>query len=110
MKSFPLVIALAFVGGIGAGAVALAAAETTITQKGKQFSESEVSIKRGDTIVFVNDDNVAHNILSMSPGNEFNLGSQPPGASTPVTFDKDGQIFVICAIHPLMKLKVKVAD
>ena len=105
MKVFPCIVALAFVSG---AAVAAFAAEQTVTQKGKAFSKSEVTLKKGDTIVFVNDDTVAHNIYSATAGNDFNLGSQPPGKSASVTFDKPGEIVVMCAIHPLMKMKVKV--
>jgi plastocyanin len=107
MKLLPAAVALAFAAGSVVGAWA---AQRTITQKGKAFSETQVTIKTGDTLVFLNDDNVSHNILSTSPGNEFNLGSQPPGASTPVTFNKEGQINVMCAIHPLMKMLVNVTD
>ena len=105
MKVFPCIVALAFVSG---AAVAAFAAEQTVTQKGKVFSKPEVTLKKGDTIVFVNDDTVAHNIYSATAGNDFNLGSQPPGKSVSVTFDKPGDIDVMCAIHPLMKMKVKV--
>ena len=63
MKAFPCILAVAFLAGAG---VAFAAAERTITQKGKQFSETNVAIKKGDTLVFLNDDNVAHNIYSQS--------------------------------------------
>jgi len=105
MKIFPCIVALAFVSG---AAVAAFAAEQTVTQKGKVFSKPEVTLKKGDTIVFVNDDTVAHNIYSATAGNDFNLGSQPPGKSVSVTFDKPGEIDVMCAIHPLMKMKVKV--
>jgi plastocyanin len=107
MKAFPCVLAIAFLAGAG---VAFAAAERTISQKGKQFSETNVALKKGDTLVFVNDDNVAHNIYSQSASNEFNLGSVLPGHSVPVTFDKSGDVDILCAIHPLMKMKVKVAD
>jgi len=98
---------------IGAGALlafsALAvAADHVITQKGRLFSVESITIKKGDTITFSNDDTVPHNILSLSPGSEFNLGSQQPGSSTPVTFNTAGEFDVICAIHPRMKLAVKV--
>lgn len=106
MKIVTFAVAMAFLAG---GTLAFAA-EKTITQKGKQFSEKEVAIKKGDTLVFVNDDNIAHNVMSSTPGNTFNLGSQAPGKSTPVTFDKSGSIQVICAIHPGMKMLVKVSD
>jgi plastocyanin len=103
MRTFTIALVLAFAGGS-----AIAAAEHSITQKGRVFSESEITLKKGESLVFVNDDNIAHNILSMTPGHEFNLGSQPPGASVPVAFKDSGELTVICAIHPRMKLTVVV--
>jgi plastocyanin len=93
--------------GLSVGALA---ANMTITQKGRVFSSENVIIKKGDMLTFVNDDSVPHNILSTSKGNEFNLGSQPPGASTDVTFKEAGDVLVICAIHPRMKMTVKVSE
>lgn len=106
MKSLKVGLALAFI----AGASVALAAERTISQKGKAFSESALEIKKGDTLVFLNDDNVVHNVLSTTPGNVFNLGSIGPGHSTPVTFDKSGELQVLCAIHPSMKMSLKVRD
>jgi plastocyanin len=96
------------VAGLSAGA--LAAANLTISQKGRMFSSESVTIKKGEALTFVNDDTVPHNIISTSTGNEFNLGSQPPGAATDVTFKQAGDVQVICAIHPRMKMTVKVTD
>ena len=93
--------------GLSVGALA---ANMTISQKGRMFSAESVTIKKGETLIFLNDDNVPHNILSTSKGNEFNLGSQPPGASTDVTFKEAGDVLVICAIHPRMKIMVKVTE
>ena len=98
MNTFKVMLAIAFLSGT---AVALAA-ERTIKQKGRIFSEAEVAIKKGDTLVFLNDDNIIHNVISITPGTQFNLGSIPPGNSTPVTFTNTGNISVICAIHPSM--------
>jgi plastocyanin len=74
------------------------------------FSSENATIKRGETLTFLNDDSVPHNIMSTSHGNEFNLGSQPPGSSTDVTFKEMGEVQVICAIHPRMKMTVKVTE
>ena len=94
---------------VGLSAAALATNQT-IRQKGRAFSSEGVTIRKGDTLTFFNDDNVPHNIASTRKGNEFNLGSQPPGSATPVTFREVGDTQVICAIHPRMKLMVKVTD
>lgn len=93
--------------GLSAGALA---ANLTITQKGRLFSSESITIKKGESVTFANDDTVPHNIISTSKGNEFNLGSQPPGAATDVTFKESGEAQVICAIHPRMKMTVKIAD
>jgi plastocyanin len=69
-----------------------------------------MTIKKGEAITFLNDDSVPHNIMSASKGNEFNLASQPPGTSTDVTFKGAGDVQVLCAIHPRMKMTVKVTD
>jgi plastocyanin len=62
------------------------------------------------SVTFLNDDSVPHNIMSTIKGNEFNLGSRAPGNSVGVTFKEDGDFAVICAIHPRMKIIVKVVD
>ncbi len=93
--------------GLSAGALA---ANLTISQKGRAFSSETITLKKGGTLTFMNDDSIPHNIMSTSGGNEFNLGSQPPGASTDVTFKEAGDVLVICAIHPRMKMTVKVSE
>ena len=105
MRLIPL-IPVVFL-GLSAGALA---ANLTISQKGRAFSSETVTLKKGGTLTFMNDDSIPHNIMSTSIGNEFNLGSQPPGASTDVTFKEAGEVLVICAIHPRMKMTVKVAE
>src|SRR5689334_108963 len=101
-------VTLAVLAGLSAGA--LAAANQEIHQKGRVFSSENVTLKKGDALTFINDDSIPHNIMSASRGNEFNLGSQAPGAATDVTFKEAGDVQVICAIHPRMKMMVKVTD
>jgi plastocyanin len=104
----PLVVAV--VVGIACGSVTAYAAQKSIVQKDKAFSETEVTIKIGDEIVFVNDDNITHNILSNSAGNTFNLGSQAPGVAASYAFKNAGEVDIGCGIHPRMKLKVTVTN
>jgi plastocyanin len=49
-------------------------------------------------------------VYSSAPGNQFNLGAITPGNSTPVTFKTTGTVEVLCAIHPAMKMSVRVTD
>ena len=104
----PVVIAV--VVGIACGSGAAYAAQKSISQKDKAFSDAEVSIKVGDEIVFVNDDSITHNILSNNAGNTFNLGSQAPGVTVSYAFKNAGEVDVGCGIHPRMKLKVTVSN
>jgi plastocyanin len=99
----PLVVAA----GLSTGALA---ATQVIHQQGRVFSSESITVKKGEAVTFLNDDTVPHNIMSASKGNEFNLGSLPPGSSTDVTFKDVGDVQVICAIHPRMKMAVKVLD
>jgi plastocyanin len=99
----PAVIAI----GLSLGAFA---AKQTVRQQGRAFSVESISIRKGETLTFFNDDNVPHNIASISKGNEFDLGAQLPGMSTDVSFTEVGEVLVICAIHPRMKMIVKVTD
>ena len=102
-----LVLSLAIVAGLSTGAFA---ATQVIHQQGRLFSTESITVKKGESLTFLNDDTVPHNIMSASKGNEFNLGSQGPGSSTDVTFKEVGDVTVICAIHPRMKMLVKVVD
>ena len=106
MTRFNVALASAFIAGI---AVAGAAGQT-IRQKGKVFSASEITVRKGEEILFLNDDNIAHNVLSTTAGNRFDLGLLNPGELRPVKFDSTGDVKVICAIHPTMKMTVKVSE
>jgi plastocyanin len=106
MRRLALLV-ITILAGLSVGALA---ANQIIHQQGRVFSSESLTIKKGETITFLNDDTVSHNIISTSKGNEFNLGSQSPGTSTDVTFKEAGDVQVLCAIHPRMKMSVKVSD
>jgi plastocyanin len=84
------------------------AANVTVYQENRKFSEPEVTVKAGDTVTFSNKDSFTHNVFSGTPGMAFDLKTQKSGQSSEVTFDKAGEAEVQCAIHPQMKMKVKV--
>ena len=106
MRTFGI-ISLAVLAGLSTGALA---ATQVIHQQGRVFSSESVTVRKGDAITFLNDDTVPHNVMSATKGNEFNLGSLSPGSSTDVVFKDAGDVQVICAIHPRMKMSVKVVD
>ena len=84
------------------------APQHVVGQKNKQFSTTAITIKRGESIQFVNDDTVTHNVFSKSEVNPFNLKLQPPGDAQHVRFARPGTAVVRCAIHPMMRLEVTV--
>jgi plastocyanin len=100
---------------LGAGIVLLAllgtanAAEYVVAQKAKAFSVKKLSVKVGDSVKFVNEDPMVHNVFSLSDAKSFDLGAYGQGASKSVTFDKPGTVEVECAVHPDMKMTVEVA-
>jgi len=98
---------IAVITGFSAGALA---ASQAVYQKGRVFSATSLTIKKGTAVTFINDDTVPHNIYSESKNNEFNLGAQAPGTSTDVTFDQAGQVKIMCAIHPRMMMTVQVEN
>ncbi|MEP6960918.1 MAG: plastocyanin/azurin family copper-binding protein [Acidobacteriota bacterium] len=89
-------------------AVPALAGEHVVTQKDRNFSQSELSIKVGDSVTFKNADAVTHNVFSVSTDMEFDIRRQAPGGSSTVTFQKVGVAEVRCSIHPRMKLIVTV--
>jgi plastocyanin len=90
-------------------AVGVRAATTTIDQTGGQFSEKSVSVSSGDSIVFTNHDDVAHNVTVVNEDDDAaDLGLQKPGETLTYKFDKAGRFKIRCSIHPGMKLTVNV--
>jgi cytochrome c peroxidase len=89
-------------------AVVSAAAPITVTQKGLQFSSAELTVSKGQVVVFMNDDRTPHNITVAGDGMNLNGGLQPPGAEFRVPFSKTGTFAISCGIHPKMKLNVTV--
>lgn len=81
-----------------------------VDQKDKEFSQTEITVKRGDTLTFKNGDTVTHNVFSVSKANAFTIKIQKPGESSTVDFKEAGTTEVRCAIHPKMKLVVTVQE
>ena len=79
-----------------------------ITQKNKQFQPANLVVGVGDSVSFINDDLVTHNVFSRTDGFSFNLKLQSPGKVHAVPFTAPGTVEVRCAFHPTMKLKVVV--
>ncbi|MEK7407543.1 MAG: DUF2012 domain-containing protein [Acidobacteriota bacterium] len=63
----------------------------------------------GTTVKFLNSDPVLHNVFTPSrAGNKFNLGTWPKGEAKSYTFDKVGDVRLLCNVHPEMEAFVVV--
>ncbi len=87
---------------------ATAAEELVVHQRDKAFDRETMTVKVGAKVTFMNEDEIAHNVLSRSSGNAFDLGAQKPGECGTATFKSAGTVEVICAIHPKMKMTIEV--
>lgn len=95
-------------GVLAAASVAVLAASTVeVGQANKTFDKTTVSIAAGDTVSFVNNDTIAHNVMAQG-ADAFNLGVMKPGEKKSRKFDKAGTHEVKCALHPRMKMTVEV--
>jgi plastocyanin len=103
-NAFLLCMALPMASGIAYAAVTV----HTVDQAKLQFSVSEIRIKKGDSVRFMNSDRPAHNILVKAADGVLNSGLQQPGQPFEVPFTKEGTFPVTCGIHPKMRMTVIV--
>jgi len=81
-----------------------------MAQRNESFVPHVVAVARGSTVEFPNDDQVFHNVFSLSSTRTFDLGRYPRGASKSVRFDRPGVVQVFCHIHSDMSAIVLVLD
>lgn len=81
-----------------------------IDQKGQKFSKESIEINRGDTLKFTNSDPTPHHLMVKVDGKPFNKAQPAKSPPVEIKFEQDQEVTVRCAIHPKMKLKVKVGD
>ena len=91
------------------GLAGLAATQYLVSQKGRDFNPHDLTIKRGESVTIVNDDaDLRHHAYIDSERFNFDSGDQEPGSKINIAFPVAGTFEVLCAIHPKMKLRVKV--
>lgn len=80
-----------------------------ITQKNRAFEPGTVEIDKGQTLHIVNDDGqLMHHAYVASSNFNFDSGEQLPGTAVDIQFSTLGKYFVLCGIHPKMRLSVTV--
>ena len=90
--------------------VDLAKARFVMDQRNLEFVPHVLVVPIGASIVFPNDDQVAHNVFSLSRTKSFNLGSYKPGESRTVVFDKAGIVELRCDVHAEMAAYILVME
>ena len=82
--------------------------ESTMNQIDVEFKPGVLVVQQGATVHFPNLDKVWHNVFSLSPGNEFDLGLFRGGQSQSVQMKTPGEVKVFCNIHPQMAATILV--
>ena len=80
----------------------------TVVQNGRAFHPAEVTINRGESLTFTNNDEFIHQIYSKSDSFDFDTDERNPGENLTEAFTESGTFEVHCHIHPKMKLVVHV--
>ena len=90
-----------------------AAAETrpgpqthTITIENVQYNPQQLTVKRGDRIVWINKDLFPHTVTSTT--HAFDSGSIAPNAKWTYVARKSGEYAYTCTFHPTMKAQLTV--
>jgi plastocyanin len=86
--------------------VSLAAGEVTVGIDNFAFTPAEITVKAGTKVVFVNHDDIPHNVVAQ----EIKLHSKALDTddSFSFVFDKPGEVVYFCGLHPMMKGKITV--
>jgi plastocyanin len=83
----------------------------SVAQRDQRFVPHVMPVLQGATVDFPNEDDVYHNVFSLSSAagpNGFDLGRYPRGSSQSWTFNKPGTVLVFCHIHSDMSAIVLV--
>ena len=81
-----------------------------IDMEDKIYKPRYSTIHAGDQVVFVNKDNIRHNVFSSSGGNSFDLGTYGAGLKRAVTLEEPGIVKIYCNIHSEMATFVAVGN
>jgi plastocyanin len=92
------------------GAAPARHAAPALHQSGERFVPHVLPVVSGATVEFPNDDEIFHNVFSLSRAKTFDLGRFPQGTSRSVTFPSAGVVQVFCHIHADMNGYILVLD
>lgn len=84
-----------------------APATDTVTISGMTFHPAELHIRKGDTVVWINNDIVSHDVTER-PGKAWTSDTIATGNSWKKAISQNTDYF--CSIHPTMEAKIIVRE
>ena len=86
------------------------ASRQVVLQKAKRFLPHVLVVPAGTEVGFLNEDQMLHNVFSLSRPNEFDLGLYEKGVARAKVFSEPGPVRLLCNIHASMSAFVYVVD
>jgi hypothetical protein len=81
-----------------------------VLQQGKRFEPRVIAVPVGSTVSFKNEDEIFHNVFSLTRGADFDLGLYGKDLSRDRRFETPGAVQLLCNIHSSMQGWVYVVD
>ncbi len=88
------------------GPATVSGAGAQVTMKDIAFHPADLTVNRGTTVTWTNDDGVDHTVTANDK--TFDSSNVSPGQSFSFTFDQSGAFDYHCSIHPGMTGRVTV--
>ncbi|MEO5691376.1 MAG: plastocyanin/azurin family copper-binding protein [Candidatus Saccharimonadales bacterium] len=87
-------------------------APNTVVMDDLEFEQKEITVKKGTTVTWKNQDTAKHNVIfdDDSVGKVEDSKLIGNGEELKFTFDKSGEFTYFCEPHPFMKAKVIVTE
>jgi plastocyanin len=83
-----------------------------VRMKNNEFDPASLTVRRGTTVQWTNDDSVGHDVTKeQGPGPDFKSGtpgSLQRGDTYQLTFSTPGKVAYVCTVHPGMEGTVTV--
>jgi hypothetical protein len=81
----------------------------SIVTRAKRFDPAVLVVPAGSTVAFPNQDEILHNVFSLSPGATFDLGLYGEGQSAETVFNRATVVQIFCNVHHSMHADIVVA-
>ena len=82
----------------------------SISIRNLAYSREKITIKKGSTIAWTNEDSMAHTVTSTSSSDSFDSGTLEKDQTFSKTFNSVGTFDYFCSFHSSMKAEVVVVE